>query len=509
MTRLETTERMWAVGIDPTVCATIEAVAGEQYSLRQFSHEEIPTPAVYSQDNPCLIWIAWETWQRMTHQEHQFFKRLESSPKVLLFQDDVSLSRVEELLARSSFSTMRLPLKAEQIRESLDRAEEIAHLYSDIYKMTQEIYLERELLARKNEQLSFINQFISRASQSLEPVAVLEGARQDLKRLLPADLLQGVFWTMERTASPGDANPGTPAGLNAVCFLTTDRASESQHAWLQLLLESATRTTGLPVRSYRIVPLASCDYERAIPPPAPSTGQVVMLPASAAGTQFGCLALHSASALNLGRDQVELLHTAASHLSLALRNALLFDQARNEAEYDGLTMIHNRKHFDLRLREELTRHERYGHALSLLMLDVDHFKKINDSFGHQAGDLVLAELGSLLKEVVRSTDYPARFGGEEFAILLPQTDGAQAWVLAERLRKRIMAMTFNHQGQKFRITASMGIGTYAAGQAEGNAHPEELLREADQALYDAKRNGRNQVRWSPSAIDGHAQAMIQ
>lgn len=502
MTRLETTERMWGVGLAKSVARTVQQYAGEGYVLRCFPSRAIPSPTDYSQDNPCLIWIAWSAWQAMSPPQQQFYKRLESSPKVLLLSEDVPLSKVEELLALSSFSTMRLPLKAEQVQDALDRAGEIAHLYADIYRMTQEIYLERELLARKNEQLSFINQFISRAAQSLDPVAVLTGACQDLKRLAPVEMLQGIFWSVEEPA-PKNTLPG----LQAVCFLTTDKTSESQHAWLQLLLDSATRTTGLPVRGYQVVPLANGEYERAIIPPPPSPGKVMLLPASSAGTQFGCLALHACAPMQLGRDQVELLNTAASHLSLALRNALLFDKARSEAEFDGLTMIHNRTHFDRRLREELARHARYGHSLSLLLLDVDHFKAINDTYGHQAGDTVLMELGSLLKNTVRTTDYSARYGGEEFAIILPQTDGAQAWILAERLRKRIMALCFNHEGAPFRITASLGIGTFSPG--ETGTTPEALLREADEALYAAKHGGRNQVRWSDAALGDHLQAMMQ
>ncbi|AGW15156.1 sensor domain-containing diguanylate cyclase [Megalodesulfovibrio gigas] len=491
MTRLETSDCMWGVGLADSVARTVEQSAGERYSLRSFSCQAIPAPADYSRDNPCLIWIAWSAWEHMTLLQQQFFTRLESAPKVLLLDEDVPISHVEDLLIQGSFSTMRLPLKPEQVLDALHRAEEVAHLYADIYKMTQEIYLERELLARKNEQLSFINQFISRAAQSLEPAAVLNGACQDLKRLLPVDMLQGIFWNTEQPA-PQNTLPG----LEAVCFMATDKDSEPRQAWLHLLLDSATRATGQPVRSYQILPLASDGSTLAGIPPRPTPGTVMFLPAACGGIQFGCLALHTSSPVNLGRDQVELLHTAASHLSLALRNALLFDKARNEAEYDGLTMIHNRRHFDRRLREELTRHERYGHPLSLLLLDMDHFKSINDTFGHQAGDAVLMELGAMLKTTVRATDYPARYGGEEFTVILPQTDAAQAWTLAERLRTRIMGMTFNHQGERFRITASVGIATHTPGAQATPATPESLLREADEALYAAKGAGRNQVHWN-------------
>ncbi len=497
MTRLETSARMWGVGLTKAVCASLQSMAGAAFALKCFSRRQIPDPATYSEDNPCVIWIAWTAWESMTATQRAFFIRLESAPKVLLLSKDVPLSKVEDLLAMGHFSTMRLPLQPTLVRDTLDRAEEVSHLYTDIYRMTQEIYLERELLARKNEQLSFINQFISRASQTLDPTAVLDGARQDLKRLLPVDLLQAVFWNTA-THPSGDAS--------ATCFLSTDKAGEAQHAWIQLLLDAATRATGTPMTSYHIVSLAQSEYERNVPPPPPSPEHEMILPVQVGGEQFGCLVLHTPGSMQLGRDQVELLHTAVNHLSLALKNALLFNEARNEAEFDGLTMIHNRKYFDRRLREEMQRHQRYGHDLSVLLLDVDLFKQVNDTYGHQAGDLVLAELGALINDTVRTTDYAARYGGEEFAIILPQTDGSQAWILAERLRKKIKALTFNHDGIRFRITASLGIGACESGC---HATPAELLREADQALYMAKNNGRDQVHWPAARLEDDVQAMMQ
>lgn len=499
MTRLETSARMWGIGLSKAASTSLESIAGPALELIRFSSSHAPDPAAYSADAPCIIWMAWSAWQKMTQEQQAFFRRLESAPKVLLLNKDVPLSEVEGLLALGHFSTMRLPLTPSLVRETLERAEEVSHLYTDIYRMTQEIYLERELLARKNEQLSFINQFISRASQSLDPAEVLEGARQDLKRLFPVDLLQAIFWNSPQALE-------SSAESSAMLFLATDKAGEAQHAWIQLLLESAAKVTQTTLTNYQIISMAKSDYERHIPPAPPAAEHVLMLPVQTGGVQFGCLALHAPSAMRLGRDQVELLHTAVNHLSLALKNALLFNQARSEAEYDGLTMIHNRKYFDRRLREELHRHQRYRQDLTVLLLDVDHFKDVNDTYGHQAGDLVLSELGALLADTVRNTDHPARYGGEEFAILLPQTDGAQAWILAERLRKRIKAMTFNHEGTRFHITASLGIASCAPGCT---ATPEALLREADQALYFAKQNGRNRVHWDTPAMDTDVQAMVQ
>jgi diguanylate cyclase (GGDEF)-like protein len=163
------------------------------------------------------------------------------------------------------------------------------------------------------------------------------------------------------------------------------------------------------------------------------------------------------------------------------------------ATTDGLTSLINRRHFDALAHAEWVRFQRYGRPLSLMLLDIDKFKTVNDRFGHDAGDLVLKAVAETCKANKRQTDVVARFGGEEFVLLLPETDEAAAEVAAERLRKAIQEQTHALPGANLEVTASIGI----AGASLGMATFEVMLKRADQALYDAKSTGRNRVVRAP------------
>lgn len=161
---------------------------------------------------------------------------------------------------------------------------------------------------------------------------------------------------------------------------------------------------------------------------------------------------------------------------------------------DPLMEIFNRRHLERRLEEEFDRAKRYGFPLAVLMLDIDHFKRVNDTHGHPAGDRVLKEIGLILKENVRHVDVPARYGGEEAAILLPHTGETEAMLVAERIRRRIEIHRFPLEGspvpgETIRCTVSIGIAMMTAECADAG----QLLRMADKALYQAKQGGRNRT----------------
>ncbi|GAB6061322.1 diguanylate cyclase [Deferrisoma palaeochoriense] len=159
---------------------------------------------------------------------------------------------------------------------------------------------------------------------------------------------------------------------------------------------------------------------------------------------------------------------------------------------DGLTKAYNHRHFQERLRAEYARATRHGEPLACVMIDLDRFKRINDTYGHPVGDRVLVHLVEVLKEGVRGEDLVARYGGEEFVLLLPKTDAAHARALAERLRARIEAEPVPiGDGATLPVTVSMGVADLVPGSRDRS--PDELLKAADEALYRAKTNGRNRV----------------
>jgi diguanylate cyclase (GGDEF)-like protein len=167
------------------------------------------------------------------------------------------------------------------------------------------------------------------------------------------------------------------------------------------------------------------------------------------------------------------------------------------AALDPLTDLWNRRVFSDRLDEEFTRHARYGSPLALLMIDIDHFKAVNDRFGHPTGDTVLAATADVLRDALRATDLPARYGGDEFAVILPQTGKTEAFAVAEKLRMLVEAamVPANASADGSGVDVRVSIGVAAAG--DGMSEPIELLEAADGALYRAKQSGRNQVRLAP------------
>jgi len=170
-------------------------------------------------------------------------------------------------------------------------------------------------------------------------------------------------------------------------------------------------------------------------------------------------------------------------------NTLLekYTEINRLVHFDPLTKLYNRRSLEIYFAQELNRVQRYKQKLSILMLDIDHFKNINDRFGHPVGDEVLKAIAGKLLEQVREVDIIARIGGEEFIILMPETDKETAFTVANRLCTNVAGMSFSQP--KIKVTISIGV---ASAPADGDT-PEELLNKVDAAMYSAKRNGRNRV----------------
>jgi diguanylate cyclase (GGDEF)-like protein len=212
-----------------------------------------------------------------------------------------------------------------------------------------------------------------------------------------------------------------------------------------------------------------------------------------------------AGSLNLGssdrgrfmhRHAWDLLGQLASVAGVCLENAVNRERLVISGLTDPLTQLHNRRYLDRRLEEELARANRYKHPLSCLFVDADHFKQINDNFGHQVGDLVLRELACRIRSQMRASDIATRYGGEEFALLLPQTSLEEALQLAERVRLEVASNPISlGDGTSIRLTVSIGVSEAlpVPGKTHHKVMGQHLLADADRALYLAKANGRNRI----------------
>lgn len=179
-----------------------------------------------------------------------------------------------------------------------------------------------------------------------------------------------------------------------------------------------------------------------------------------------------------------------SSLIYPLRNAIRYQTAMRLALLDPLTLLGNRTALDTALRRELQMAERHNHELSLLMIDVDFFKKINDEYGHHRGDLVLCEIAKGIQSACRGSDITFRYGGEEFVVVLGKTDAEGAKIIAERIRQQIAETRVKYNGKTIGTTVSIGIATRNSNEKE---HINDLFERADKALYIAKNSGRNCV----------------
>ncbi len=196
------------------------------------------------------------------------------------------------------------------------------------------------------------------------------------------------------------------------------------------------------------------------------------------------------------RDEVNFCRIVANSAFHAIKNARIFQKLAEENTYlqeaairDHLTGLYNHNHFYLHLDEDFMRASRYRTHLSLIMMDIDHFKSINDTHGHRAGDMVLRELAGLIKKTVRKSDVLARYGGEEFAIILPNTDLAGAADEADRIRELVATYRFK-TFPEVRVTLSLGVASYPHREISSSG---DLVSRADEALYRAKHGGRNRT----------------
>ncbi len=228
------------------------------------------------------------------------------------------------------------------------------------------------------------------------------------------------------------------------------------------------------------------------------------LPLISHGKLLGILQIEAPRHGDISEKDRRSLIIFANSTAIAIDNAKMHKKMQDLTIIDELTGLYNYRYFRNKLFDEMRRADRYHQKMSLLMLDIDHFKELNDSQGHQTGNIVLQEIAAVIKQAVRDVDIVARYGGEEFMIILPQTDADNARMIAERIRSQIDQSFFsNSQGQRhIKATISIGIAVYPNGSLSAT----QLLEKVDKALYLAKNRGRNRV---CMVSDSQAEAVVE
>jgi diguanylate cyclase (GGDEF)-like protein len=366
----------------------------------------------------------------------------------------------------------------------IEGGDEFAELGREFNAMSEQLSSKIDEVQRKRGELEDTIRRVGEAfaagldRQEMVNIAVrtaVEACQADVGRALPLDLRR------MKTARVGDVTPELEAAL--VEAERSAFAVQEGHGadWLAMLDASADGETPIerePVRSE-----IGDVYALAVP-------LLARLGRGRSLEQVGVVSI-----ARKGRDfesgEFDLFAYLTGQAAVSIENVDLHETVRFQAVTDELTGLNNLRHFHEALDGEIERSRRFGTDVGLMLLDIDDFKLVNDTYGHQQGDLVLIEVGRVLRTLSRDIDEPARYGGEEMAVILPQTDVAGAELLAERMRAAVAGIEIDRLdgGGRLRVTASFGVASLPSNARDKDA----LIAEADAALYRAKRAGKNRV----------------
>jgi diguanylate cyclase (GGDEF)-like protein len=390
-----------------------------------------------------------------------------------------NLDRGMDWIISGAFALLRKPLNLDRLKSVIEKGLENKEAYHYVVTMAQELKkandaLEREktALKEKTDQMRFLYEIGAALSTTLDGREIVNLVSREVLRLVKPDLV-----TFLTTFSP-------ETGLK----LYLDRCLDDHVT--DYISRTLTERLNPPLA---IPPLVCGPKTPPRPRPAPDghPAHHFTLPLVAAGSECGLMGLFFFQPPELDTDRLMLLKSIALQSAQALFNAHQHECALNMAAHDSLTGLLNRRAFNENLTREFERSQRYGNDMSLIMIDLDHFKSVNDRFGHDAGDEVLRKVAESIREGVRSTDIAARFGGEEFAVILPNTNHDEALRLAQRIQQDIQGIDIDLGSVMLKQTVSQGL---ASTHHVTINQPEDLMRLADQAMYMAKKSGRNTIR---------------
>ncbi len=411
-----------------------------------------------------------------------FFQESGSRACLILYGEDIAPANIADILRKGAYDLIPRSHLPERLYDTLLRGLENRKTFVDILGMVdalrdvnETLENEKDTLRKKNQELGFINLLSSKVAYDLNWDSILprimDAGLEQVAELEMFSILYriGTRWKLALHLSEKNINKETLEKLKedmAVKYLTLSRKKISTKD-MDLHLYPAD----IKVSSSDSIPLSS----------------QCIRPLSLAGEVLGMLVISPKGGKEPTNGLQELMSTISNILAMSLKNAQEYNRLKEMAVTDGLTGIYNQKGFGQFMKREFQRTKRYNKPLSLIMIDADNFKSVNDYFGHQAGDSVLRELSECLKRSVRQTDIVARYGGDEFAILLPETDMESAEMLVKRILHAIEHHVFEWRSERIKVEISHGISTtLELKKGEGE---EELIHRADSRLYHMKRSG--------------------
>ena len=406
------------------------------------------------------------------------FERRKIDSFLLVTSRRPKLERGMEFVRLGVFSYLKKPVPSETLERFISSGLENKQAYRYVVEMAQKLKqanealeTEKTALNRRTKQLRFLNDLGVKLSATLNCSEIITVVSEVLDNLAAPDMV--VVLTV--------FNPAAAPRLMTQHHLTkalADRISDE-------LLRKLDLPNGCPPDVITVSPKEKQRIQNRRPP------HCIFLPLPAAGHISGMMGLYYYQPPKSDPELDMLLGSVALQSAQALFNAYQHETALQLASHDALTGLLNRRAFDQALEREFGRSRRYDTDLSLIILDLDHFKSVNDRYGHKSGDYVLQKVAELMNRCVRSTDMLARLGGEEFAILLPNTDQGMAYQLADRIQETLRQNVL-HLGDALHVqTVSQGV---ADTRHSDVVEAEDLVRLADLALYLAKDQGRNTIR---------------
>ena len=404
-----------------------------------------------------------------------------ASKKQPVYAPDVSKDPRYICVAQSTRSELAIPLMVrDEVVGVLDcQSDHLDHFDRETIELLT-MFSTQASIALQNARLYSLERERARQLEAINSIAQQSVAVMELEELLAqaCEIIQSAFQVQHVSLflrEEGELVLRAHHGTLALCIPPGERLPAGGEPWSRILAASGTiieRDLGSQPESFRLFTEAASRMS---------------IPLISFGQTLGVLTLHSSRPDAFCGNELQSLESVADICANSIQNAHYVGRVKQLAYLDGLTGIFNRRFFEMRIMEEIERARRYGTTMAVVMADIDQFKKLNDDFGHLLGDEVLRQVSSLFHQNLRKIDVVCRYGGEEFALLLTQTNATQALAVAEKLRKLVEEWQF--PGVPRTVTISAGVAAFP----DHGSGRDELVRAADNALYSAKQTGRNRV----------------